>query len=566
MDERKLAAEEAAARDYGASSSSDAEQQQENCNPPAHLETIALLSSLSQNPSNVGLIYQVARAGLESLNDQLVAQVAQCEELEEERAANQFVDANGYDGGRYSNELQNLRTKIEHQTSELEKYRRDRLDLGTRYLAMKKELERRKRLELADSGENDSSGSTSELQHMRMRLEDQAAQLERYHGMDQKLKAERRHRLELSVKYMDLKNELEMQDKEIARDKEALGLQDKELGVARNRLETQSIELRNERHAHRDLQIKYKQQAAELQKAQAQVGPNRCTEERMDLHDKELSKARSQLEKELVELRNERQAHHELHVKYEQQAAELQEAKAQIDKLDRPWDDYENIKAELMHRNMELRDVKTKQKTLQSDVDAARAAIVELSSQLEGQLDELEELRAANTAYEERFAELEQESSLVEQQGSEMAHLKSLLEEKEAQLEQQRRECERIEERHRLELEDEKQSNLDVVNKLATLKGELATIQARMDSQTVELQRAIAERDVLRINSENERNEKMARLKEQYASATTSTTSQNGRRTEIRRQVGRRARRVANEDDLRAMRPLDCIDSSLAHC
>ena len=45
---------------------------------PSKLVTIDLLESLSNNPSNIGLLFQVAKAELESIDSRLAVQVARC--------------------------------------------------------------------------------------------------------------------------------------------------------------------------------------------------------------------------------------------------------------------------------------------------------------------------------------------------------------------------------------------------------------------------------------------------------------------------------------------------------
>mmetsp|Transcript_22158 Transcript_22158/g.45904 ORF Transcript_22158/g.45904 Transcript_22158/m.45904 type:complete len:428 (-) Transcript_22158:2471-3754(-) len=380
--------------------------------PPKCLETIEVLSTLSRNPNSIGLLYEVAKAELESLADQLAAQVAQCAELEEERVANQFVD--------------------------------------------------------------DDSGKT----------ESQAAELKKYRDMEQQLKSERRKHMDLGVRYFDMK---------------------KELIAAKKLLEAQDLEMAREEEVSRSV---------------AESLGQKC---------KDLREAKDLLEKQSAEIEKDQQDYRDLQGKYQQQATELQEAKARIE---RPWVEYDQVKAELKQRENELKSAKAKVKTLESDVDASRTAIVELSSQLEGQLDELEELRKVKSEHEEQRRDLEQEScihkefaTICDEQASEIVQLKIMLEGKDAQLEKQRKEYERKEQGHRLDVEDEDTLESGMEEKLANLKVELVAAKTQVEAHKVELQRAIAERDLLRINAESERTKKIDLLKKQYISATKNSSS-----------------------------------------
>lgn len=418
MDERKfqslqpwpeVASEEGASCGTGASGNTNSNRDAAK-SPAPHLETIEILSTLSKNPRNIGLLCEVAKAELESLSSQLAAQVAQCAELEEERATNQFVGDLNKDGMR----------------------------------------------------------------------DDQSVELRKYRDMEQQLKSERRKHMDFGVKYSDMKKELEAA-------KKLLGIQDVEMV--------------------RDQET------------------SRTVEERLDQTSKELRDATDMMGKQSVEIENERQAHRDLHYKYEQQAIELREALARVD---RQWVEYDQVKDKLKQRNIELKSARAKIKTLESDVDASRTAIVELSSQLEGQLDELEELRMIkSTNNENRCRELEKVSlihtefaAICDDQASEIVQLKMLLEDKDAQLEKQRNEYDRREQRHRLEMEDEEKARTGMEEKLANVMVELAAARNQVESQSIELERAVIERDLLRFNAEKERTERMARLRKQYASAT----------------------------------------------
>ena len=66
-----------------------------------------------------------------------------------------------------------------------------------------------------------------------------------------------------------------------------------------------------------------------------------------------------------------------------------------------PWVEYERVKSDLTETQSQLKAAKRIQKTLETDVDAAQTAIVELSSQLESQLDELERLQSIKSRDED---------------------------------------------------------------------------------------------------------------------------------------------------------------------
>ena len=229
---------------------------------PSKLVTIDLLESLSNNPSNIGLLFQVAKAELESIDSRLAVQVARCAELEEERVA----DARDSD---------NKDEEIETLTAQLKEERRGKLNLGVQIHDLKKELSNSRKL-------------------------------------------------------------LEAQDLELARD------------------EKESRSVKEERT----------KEVEEIQ-AHLQQSRKKC--------------------KELQE-------------KYGHQAAELQEAMAM---RNNPWVEYERVKSDLTETQSQLKAAKRIQKTLETDVDAAQTAIVELSSQLESQLDELERLQSIKSRDED---------------------------------------------------------------------------------------------------------------------------------------------------------------------
>ena len=229
---------------------------------PSKLVTIDLLESLSNNPSNIGLLFQVAKAELESIESRLAVQVARCAELEEER--------------------------------------------------------------VADARDSDSKDEEIET-------------------LVDKLKEERRGKLNLGVQIHDLK---------------------KELSNSRKLLEAQDLELARDEEESRSVK---EERAKEVEEIQAR----------------------------LKEYRKERQ---ELQEKYGHQAAELQEAMAM---RNNPWVEYERVKSDLTETQSQLKAAKRIQKTLETDVDAAQTAIVELSSQLESQLDELERLQSIKSRDED---------------------------------------------------------------------------------------------------------------------------------------------------------------------
>ena len=262
---------------------------------PSKLVTIDLLESLSNNPSNIGLLFQVAKAELESIESRLAVQVARCAELEEER--------------------------------------------------------------VADARDSDSKDEEIET-------------------LVDKLKEERRGKLNLGVQIHDLK---------------------KELSNSRKLLEAQDLELARDEEESRSVK---EERAKEVEEIQAR----------------------------LKEYRKERQ---ELQEKYDHQATELQEAMAM---RNNPWVEYERVRSELKETQSQLKAAKRIQKTLETDVDAAQTANVELSSQLESQLDELERLQSMTSRDEDQARKLEQEcavhkelSAICDKQASEIVRLKALL-------------------------------------------------------------------------------------------------------------------------------------------
>ena len=262
---------------------------------PSKLVTIDLLESLSNNPSNIGLLFQVAKAELESIESRLAVQVARCAELEEER--------------------------------------------------------------VADARDSDSKDEEIET-------------------LVDKLKEERRGKLNLGVQIHDLK---------------------KELSNSRKLLEAQDLELARDEEESRSVK---EERAKEVKEIQARLDESR--KERQDLQEK-----------------------------YDHQATELQEAMAM---RNYPWVEYERVKSDLTETRSQLRAAKRIQKTLETDVDAAQMAIVELSSQLERQLDELERLQSIKSRDEDQARKLEQESAvhkelsaICDKQASEIDRLQVLL-------------------------------------------------------------------------------------------------------------------------------------------
>ena len=416
-------------------------------NSPSKLVTIDLLESLSHNPSNISLLFEVAKAELESIGGRLAVQVARCGELEEERAGTRDSDN--------EDRMAALNENIETLTAELHDERRSKMDMGVQIHDLKKELSESRKL-------------------------------------------------------------LEAQDLELARDEEA------------------------------------------SRSAKA-----------------ERSKEVQELEKRLEESQK---AYQDLQEKNNHLSTALQEAHAM---RDNPWVEYERVRCELEETRTQLKAAKTIQKTLETDVDAAQTAIVELSSQMENQLNELEELRSINAGHQDQARKLEQESAMHEElsaicdeQAMNIVRLKEQIVEKDLEIAQQKERLEGMKQ-DLLDQGDCYRKDRDL--EVAKTQAELVSALALLNQQTAKLERANAERERLRANAENERNEKMARLKGEYKAAASARATANhewdscplaGR---ISRLASRRSRKVgvyremSGEEDKegRAIIDLDCVDDSV---
>lgn len=362
--------------------------------------TLDLLESLSRNPSNISLLFEVAKAELESISGRLAAQVARCAELEEERAGTHDSD-NGCRMDAMNEEIETLR-------SELIDERRSKMDLGVQIHDLKKELSESKKL-------------------------------------------------------------LEAQDLELARDEEA------------------SRSVREER-----------------------------------------SKEAGEMERRLEESQK---AFQDLQKKYDHQTTELQEAGAM---RDNPWVEHERVRCELEETRLQLKAAKTIQKTLETDVKAAQTTILELSSQMENQLNELEELRSINADHKDQSRKLEQESAMHEElsaicdeQAMEIVRLKEQIVEKDLEIAKRKESLEKMKQDLR---EQGNWYRKDMEVELAKCRTELVSALALLNQQTAKLERANAERERLRANAENERNEKMARLKGEYKAAASARAAANHER------------------------------------
>lgn len=414
---------------------------------PSKLETIDLLESLSHNPSNISLLFEVAKAELESIGGRLAVQVARCAELEDEMA-----------GTRDS-------------------------DNGCRMDATNEEIETL-RAELID---------------------------------------ERRSKMDLGVQIHDLK---------------------KELSASRKLLEAQDLELARDEEASRSVKA-------------------------------ERSKEIEEMERRLEESQ---EAYQDLQKKYNHQSTELQEARAM---RDNPWVEHERVRCELKETRLKLKATKAIQKTLETDVDAAQTAIVELSSQLDSQLNELEELRSINAGQEDQARKLEQEmamheelSAICDTQAMNIVRLKEQIVEKDLEIAQQEDSMERM----RQNLYDQGDCyRKDMEVEVAKIRAELISALALLNQQTAKLERANVERDRLRANAENERNEKMARLKGEYKAAASERAAANHERDScplagrISRLASRRSRKVGiyremsgeEDEEGRAIIDLSCVDDSV---
>ena len=246
---------------------------------------------------------------------------------------------------------------------------------------------------------------------------------------------------------------------------------------------------------------------------------------------------------------------------------------------DTPWVEHERVRCELKETQLQLKAAKTIQKTLETDVDAAQTAIVELSAQLEAQLNELDELRSINAGQKDRARKLEQEtamheelSAICDEQAMKIVRLKEQTVEKDLEIAQQKERLERMK-RDLQNQGDCYRKDLEV----AKTQAELVSALALLNQQTAKLERANAERERLRANAENERNEKMARLKGEYKAAASARAAANhewnscplaGR---ISRLASRRSRKVGvyremsgeEDEEGRAIIDLDCVDDSV---
>lgn len=418
-----------------------------SANSPSKLVTIDLLESLSHNPSNISLLFEVAKAELESIGGRLAAQVARCAELEEKRAGTRDSD-NGCRMDAMNEEIETLR-------AELIEERRNKMDLGVQIRDLKKELSESRKL-------------------------------------------------------------LEAQDLELARDEEA------------------------------------------SRSAKA-----------------EQSKEVEAMERRLEESQ---ETYQDLIVKYDHQSTELQEARAM---RDNPWVEHERVRCELEETRLQLKATKTIQKTLETDVDAAQTAIAELSSQMEDQLNKLEELRSINAGHEDQSRKLEQEtamheelSAICDEQAMKIVGLKEQLVEKDMEIAQQKESLERMKQ----DLQDQGDwYRKDMEDEVAKTRAELVSALALLNQQTAKLERANADRERLQANAENERNEKMARLKGEYKAAASARAAANHERDScplagrISRLASRRSRKVGiyremsgeEDEEGRAIIDLDCVDDSV---
>lgn len=418
-------------------------------NSPSKLVTIDLLESLSRNPGNISLLFEVAKAELESISGRLAVQVARCAELEEERAGTRDSD-NGCRMDAMNEEIETLRAELIDE-------RRSKMDLGVQIHDLKKELSESRQL-------------------------------------------------------------LEAQDLELARDEEA------------------SRSVREER-----------------------------------------SKEAEEMERRLEESQR---AYQDLQKKYDHQTTELQEAGAM---RDNPWVEHERVRCELEETRLQLRAAKTIQKTLETDVNAAQTTILELSLQMENQLNELEELRSINADHKDQSRKLEQESAMHEElsaicdeQAMEIVRFKEQIVEKDLEIAQQNKSLEKMKQDLR---EQDEWYRRDVEVEAAKARAELVSALALLNQQTAKLERANAEGERLRANAENERNEKMARLKGEYKAAFSARAAANHERGgcplagRISRLASRsrRSRKVGiyrgmtgeEDEEGRAIIDLDCVDDSV---
>ena len=432
-----------------AKKTSEAEGRQDmntTCSPP-ELVTIDLLESLSHNPSNISLLFEVAKAELESIGSRLAVQVERCAELEEERANTHDSDNEG--------RLTTMEEEIKALRAELQNERRMKINLGVQMHDLKKELSKSRTL-------------------------------------------------------------LEAQDLELARDEEA----------------------------------------------------SRSVKE-------EKTKEVEELEKRLQESKK---AYQDLQKKYDHQTTELQEALAMRDS---PWVEYERIRCEVEEARKQLKAAKTIRKTLETDIDAAQTAIVELSSQLESQLNELEELRSINAGRQDQARKLEQESAMHEElsaicdeQAMEIVRLKEQLVERDTEIRHLKESLEMMNQ----DLQDQgDRYRKDFEVEVAKTRAQLVSALALLNQQTVKLERANADRERMRANVENERNEKMARLKGEYKAAASARATINNERdscplaSTISRLASRRSRKIGiyremsaeDDEEGRAIIDLDCVDDSV---